>query len=115
MFTINGTNITLTRGDTLLAQISIEYDGKPYTPVAGDSIRIAVKHPELNEDRTEFVDPEPLFTRDIPTETLLMRLEPEDTKSLGFGKYAYDIQITFADGRIDTFISGVLTLTKEVD
>lgn len=115
MFSINGTNITMTRGDTLLAQLSLEYDGTPYTPTGGDTIRIAVKHPELNKDRTEFVDTEPLFTRNIPTDTLLMRIEPEDTKPLGFGKYAYDIEITFADGRVDTFISGVLTLTKEVD
>lgn len=113
--TAKGVDITLTRGDTLLAQIGVMYDGQPYVPVQGDHLRIAVKHPQLNDDRTEYVDQEPLILREIPWDTLLLRLEPTDTKPLGFGKYDYDIQITFADGRVDTFINGTLTLTKEVD
>lgn len=115
MFRIDGTAITLTRGDTLLAQLSIEYDGEPYVPMEGDSLRIAVKHQELNDARTDYRDKEPLIKKNIPVGTLLMRLDPEDTKPLGFGKYAYDVEITFASGRVDTFIFGTLTLTKEVD
>lgn len=47
---------------------------------------------------------------------MLLVLEPEDTKTLPFGKYVYDIQITYADGKVDTFITkGRLRLTEEVD
>lgn len=115
MFSINGTTITLTRGDTLVAQIEIKRNDETYTPVEGDSLRIAVKHPELNADKTDYLDAEPLIDKEIPIETQVLRLESSDTKNLGFGKYAYDIQITFADGWVDTFISGILILTKEVD
>ena len=54
--------------------------------------------------------------KDIPSDTMLLVLEPEDTKTLPFGKYVYDIQITYADGKVDTFITkGRLRLTEEVD
>ena len=40
----------------------------------------------------------------------------EDTKNLDFGTYVYDLQITFADGTVDTFISkSILKLEEEVD
>ena len=114
MFSINGTFITLTRGDTLLTEVAMEYDGQPYTPKEGETVRMAVKHPNLNDDGTDYADEEPLIVKNIPIDTMILELEPSDTKPLGFGKYAYDIEITFADGRVDTFISGVLNLTKEV-
>lgn len=40
---INGTTISLTRGDTLLLTIKLTKDGKPYTPQDGDKIRFALK------------------------------------------------------------------------
>ena len=45
------------------------------------------------------MDEKPLVVKDIPSDTMLLVLEPEDTKTLPFGKYVYDIQITYADGR----------------
>ena len=109
----------MTRGDTLIAEVNItkKEDGEPYTPEEGDSVRFALKHSTLNRTKTEFVDEEPLILRDIPIDTMILELYPEDTKSLGFGKnYVYDIQLTFADGRVDTFITEApFELTKEVD
>lgn len=113
--TIKGTSITLTRGDTLRVKINITLDGEEYTPVNGDTIRFAVKHPVLNSKQTEYKDTTPLILKDIPYDTLILELEPSDTKSLGFGTYVYDIQITFADGSVDTFITqAVFKLTPEV-
>ena len=46
---------------------------------------------------------------------MILELEPNDTKTLDFGSYVYDVQITFADGRVDTFITeAVFKLTPEV-
>lgn len=112
---IEDNRITMTRGDTLRLQITMGRDGEAYVPTEGDVIRFAVKHPTLNDSKTEYVDPEPLLMKTIPTDTLMLELESEDTKPLGFGRYDYDIQITFADGTVDTFISGSLKLTKEVE
>ena len=115
MVSVDGNKITMTRGDTLRLKVGIVVDGEEYTPELYDSIRFALKHSKLNATKTEYTDAEPLVLKDIPNDTLILELEPDDTKSLGFGKYDYDVQITFADGTVDTFISDTLKLTKEVD
>lgn len=115
MFKINGTNITLTRGDTFIASIEITRNGETYTPVEGDSIRFAMKRMAMDAGRTKYIDEDPLVMKAIPYDSLILRLESDDTKEFDFGIYAYDIQITFEDGAVDTFINGRLTLAAEVD
>ena len=59
MVTINGTSISVTRGDTLDITIEILYpDGSPYTVLAGDAIRFALKQ--------KYTDAEPLICKEIP-------------------------------------------------
>lgn len=106
---INGTTIRMTRGDTLKAVIGIKNpDGSDYTPIEGDSIRFAVK--EYYSQRS------PIIVKTIPTDTMLLWLEPEDTKTLRMPqKYVYDIELTHANGDVDTFISRAeLNITEEV-
>lgn len=107
-YSISGTTITLTRGDTLIAQISItDSEDNPYIPVEGDSVRFAMK--------SDYSDVNPLIEKDIPIDTLKLVLEPEDTKKLPFGTYVYDIQLTKSTGEVDTFITkSKLKLTEEV-
>ena len=112
---ISGTSITLTRGDTLRVKINISLNGEPYTPTNGDAVRFALKRPALNAKKTDYKDIQPLILKNIPTNTMILELEPNDTKTLDFGSYVYDVQITFADGRVDTFITeAVFKLTPEV-
>lgn len=108
-YSIKDNLITLTRGDTLIAHIEITNpDGSPYTPVEGDSVRFAMK--------SKVTDTEPLLLIDIPIDTMDLKINPEDTKSLPFGKYIYDLQLTKANGDVDTFITmSSLRLTEEVD
>ena len=108
MQTINGKYITLTKGDTLMATVMItSADGTIYTPEDGDSVRFAMKQ--------NYEDSDVLVVRDIPMDTLLLKLEPSDTSALEPGNYVYDIQLTHANGDIDTFIDkGTLKLTEEV-
>lgn len=115
MVSVEGNKITMTRGDTLRVKVGITIDDEPYTPELLDVVRFALKHSDLNPQKTEYKDAEPLITKTIPNETMILELEPSDTKSLGFGKYDYDVQITFEDGSVSTFISDTLKLTKEVD
>lgn len=108
--------ITLTRGDTLRVKVDILKDDEEYTPVDGDVVRFALKHPDLLNDKSDYQDTTPLILKTIPNDTLILTLDPTDTKSLGFGEYVYDIQITFSDGTVDTFITAAkFTLTEEVD
>jgi len=79
---IKGTSITLTRGDTLRVKINILLDGEEYTPSSGDSIRFALKHPIMNSKKTAYKDTEPLLIKQIPYDTLILQLDPADTKAL---------------------------------
>lgn len=114
---ISGNKITLTRGDTLRLNVEIMKDGEAYKPVAGDSVRFALKRKDMvrSDGYSEFADETPLILKEVPIDTMILTIEPSDTKDLGFGKYAYDIEITFADGTVDTFIANAeLSLTAEV-
>ena len=109
-YTIKKTTIFLTRGDTFKAQLSlVDREGNPYEPQPGDAIRFACKKDYSDPDT------EVLIVKVVPTDTLILELEPEDTKELPFGNYVYDIQLTTAAGEVDTFITkGTLTITEEV-
>lgn len=109
-FKVTGNNtIYLTRGDTFKATISIANpDGTLYEPIEGDTIRFALKK-DINDTLC-------IIKKDIPIDTLLLEIEPDDTKNLEFGNYIYDIQLTKANGDVDTFITASkFKITKEVD
>lgn len=115
MVDIDGTTITMTRGDTLVVLVSMYRGETAYTPAEGDSISFALKRPAMTPNRGSFLDAEPLITKAIPNDTLQLRLDPADTKTLAFGEYVYDIEITFADESVDTFIADAkLVLAREV-
>ena len=111
MVNISGTTITITRGDTLDALVEIFLpDGSLYPVQAGDAIRFALKQ--------KYRDREPLLRKEIPHDTMNLRLESEETKLLRAGgvPYVYDIEITMEDGTVDTFIERAkLIVTEEVD
>lgn len=117
MFTINDNAITITRGDSGIAEITLTTsDGEQYVPQEGDSIRFAVKSNKFTPKMTEFVDAEPLIEKSIPITDLNLRIHPNDTKDLPFGSYLYDLEITFSDGYVDTFINcAPFRITPEVD
>ena len=115
MFSIDGTKIELVRGDTLILSLSIKQGEEDYIPNEGDTIRFALKRAMMKSDKTAYLDNEPLIEKIIPNDTLILRLDTEDTAELPFGRYAYDISITMASGIVDTFISDVLILKPEVD
>lgn len=115
MFKVKGNEITLIRGDTLLLQVNIKEGDSDYTPQEGDVIRFALKRAIMKGDQSDYLDKEPLIITTIPNDTLLLRLNPQDTANLPFGKYHYDVEITMTDGFVDTFLSGTLVLKPEVD
>lgn len=108
--------IKLTRGDSLSVKIDLYNSaGEVYTPEEGDRIRFALKRSDIRNDRKGFKDEDPLIEKSIPIDTLTLELAPTDTKSLAFITYAYDIEMTFANGRVDTFVQNAkFTIMPEV-
>ena len=103
-------HIIMTRGDTAKIHVGIEYrdNGEPYVPAEGDIVRFSVKK--------NLTDKSPVITKDVPISSLLLTINPEDTKTLPFGVYRYDIQLIKANGDTDTFIENrAFELTWEVN
>lgn len=114
MIKVSGTKIQMTRGDTLRVLVNLTQDGEPYEPQSGDSVRFAMRLAGLNAAGTEYSNPI-CVDKPIPTDTMVLELEPSDTAELGFGQYVYDVEVTFDDGSIDTPIaSASLKITPEV-
>lgn len=118
---IEDTKIFLTRGDTFKSTVSMCYKNEgtgeltPYTPQAGDVVRFAMKGDKMTPGNQDYVDKTPLILKVIPNDTLLLKIDPSDTKNLKFGNYKYDIEITFANGDVCTFIEDAdFILTREV-
>lgn len=108
MVSINGTTITMTRGDTLKVKLTLaNADGTEYTPATGDVIKVGVK--------ADYSDTNCAIEKTVPNDTLILHIAPSDTNTLDFGSYVWDAQITFANGDVNTFITkGKLKITEEV-
>ena len=79
--------ISLTRGDTLRVQLELKTDEGVYTPVEGDVIRFSMKK--------SYGSNVVLIHKEIPLDTMVLTISPTDTKSLDFGDYVYDMEITY--------------------
>ena len=87
--------ITLTRGDS--AEIAVSLTDNldiPYEMQEGDTLTLSVKR--------QIGDEEYLLQKTIDTDTF--KLEPDDTNSLLFGRYIYDIELTTNSGKVHTVI-----------
>lgn len=114
MYTVSGNQISLTRGDSFYSRVTMKRGDMTYVPQTGDTIRFALKSAQMN-DKGEYKDTDPLILKTIPNDTLMLHLAPADTKQLPFGQYVYDVEITFANGDVDTFIAEApFILTGEV-
>ncbi len=108
-YSVSGNKITMTRGDTAKISVAIKYKstGEVYEPQSGDTIKFSVK--KYLQDKT------PVFEKTVPISTMVLSIEPDDTKRLPFGPYYFDAQLTYANGDVDTFIqNGVLVISHEV-
>lgn len=111
MFTIEAGNIIkVTRGDTLPLAVSLKKGDTEYTPVSGDSIRFALSTGYKGQNNYQLI-----LTKEIPTDTLSFVLSAEETQSLTNPRYNYDVQITYADGDVETITSSVMLMLEEVE
>lgn len=110
MINVNNNTISMTRGDTLILSLDLTKDGEMFTPSANDYIRFAMSKRYKSEKKYELI-----LVKQIPNDSLVLQLDPEDTDELDYGTYNYDIEITYANGDVDTFILDQISITKEVE
>lgn len=100
----DGPVISLTRGD--YASFTIEMkdaSGEPYVLQEGDEVYFTVKRSTKDEE---------YLIQKTGTEIEIL---PADTEEFAYGTYKYDVQLSPADGKIDTFIGpSDFIITEEV-
>ena len=111
MFSIDGSTISLTRGDTLCLNITLYRNGEEeeYVPASTDTIQFALK--KNSNDNTW------LILKEVHPDSqsrIILELVPADTKPLSFGTYRYDIALIDEHGRTYTFQLGDFKITEEV-
>ena len=109
MVTVVNNTIKLVRGDTVEVPVTIRLrNGEEYVPSEGDVIRFALKE--------SYGDNVPVLIRKVlPNDTLILRLESCETEELTARKpYVYDMELTAANGYVDTFIRGMFIVLEEV-
>lgn len=105
MFEIRNNKIRITRGDTGIFVIDIldRITDLPYNPESDDKVRFTVKKSQYRN--------QPLIYK----EGTQIMLDPIDTLSLPYGKYLYDVEITLANGMVQTIIEpNEFEVTSEV-
>lgn len=107
---IQGTNISFTRGDSKSIVVKCKENNVDVPFKEGDTIYFTVKESIYTERK---------ILQKIITEfdegKAIIKIEPDDTKSLKFKKYVYDIQLTRVNGRVITIIKpSDLSITGEV-
>lgn len=108
-FSVSGTKITMTRGDTARFNVAIKYqaNGVTYHPAETDRIRFSVKK--------YLSDKSPIIVKEVPVLSMILVIDPQDTENLSFGIYHYDMELVKENGDTETFITdSVLELTSEV-
>lgn len=104
---IKGSVISLTRGDSLILNLSISRNCEEYIPSKNDVVRFALKK--------SITDSTPLILKEANLSNMTIRLEPSDTKNLNTGTYIYDVELTTSEGYVDTFIGpSKFIITDEV-
>lgn len=89
-------NITLTRGDSASIAVDLKNpDGSEYTLQTGDVLLFTVKYNCITEDI--------IIQKDISSDGVI-NLNPADTNDLLYDVYFYDVQLTRANGAVNTVI-----------
>ena len=101
MFTITGTKIYLTRGDSADISVTLtNMDGTPYELQPGDTVYFRMKQKVTNEESQILIEK----TAYISQDEIVISLDEPDTMELPFGKYHYEIELVTDDGRHYTVV-----------
>ena len=97
MLKVSRNKIKLTRGDTAYLKIELtDENGNTFEPAEGDKVYFRLKKSALSSTL--------LLEKEVYTDTGTLELKPEDTASLDFGSYRYEIELVTEAGEHFTVI-----------
>lgn len=95
MLNCQNNTITMTRGDTAVLKLDIiDEQGMPYVPTDGDVVLFTLKRSVL--------DKSVVFQKSMVDGKIT--IHPQDTASLDYGQYVYDVELTQGSGFVATVI-----------
>ncbi|MEG1562282.1 MAG: hypothetical protein RR365_00895 [Bacteroides sp.] len=111
MLKISNGNIIMVRGDTARFSISIycpDSSKTKYVLKDGDKVVFTVRRLPKKGITDDFIFQKVFVNNQIA-------IDPYDTATLDYGDYIFDVELTFANGDVNTIIEKhVLTLKEEV-
>lgn len=108
---VNGQNLSMTRGDSETITVALYDLNETQVPFnTGDTVYFTIKsHPSQTEKILQKIIT--IFN----SGSAIIEIVPNDTKSLPFRKYIYDIQLTRADTTVTTIIpTSIFEILEEV-
>ena len=111
---VNGTDLSMVRGDSEQITVSARLNDAQGTPVPfanGDVVYFTVKT-NTNTAQKSLQKEVRVFDEEGKAD---IQINPDDTKNLECRTYQYDVQVTWANGEVTTIIKpSKFTLTPEV-
>lgn len=103
-------DIELVRGDSLILTLNMSRQDETYSPEQGDQMIFTLRknYKGLTNDAILLQKTVDLY------DSIILEIEPEDTESLEYGSYKYDMEFDSYDGKVDTVMQGTFKLAKEV-
>ncbi len=113
MFTIEDNNIYLTRGDTADITLTItQLDGSDYEVQEGDTLIFRMKKYATKEASEVLIEKTAL----VSDGEITFSLVPEDTLTLAFGEYRYEVElVTDADDHYTVIADTEFEVGKELE
>lgn len=113
MFTIEDNRIYLTRGDTADISLTItQLDGSEYEVQEGDTLIFRMKKYATKESSEVLIEKTALVSEGEITFSLM----PEDTLTLAFGEYRYEVElVTDADDHYTVIADMEFEVGKELE
>lgn len=100
-------------GDTLAMVFAWKDSSGVLTNLAGYSAKMDIKVDTDSPSLLTLTDAGSITLGGTPN-NLIVELTPTQTKQLGTGSFVYDIEITNSLGKVNTLVSGKITLKQSV-
>lgn len=102
--------IEMTRGDSLILNLDLTQDGEEIEWEDEDVITFALS--VSFKGKSDYIL---LLQKEISKETQLLELTPEETQDLVYNyDYNFQVKAQYSDGRVYTFIEGILRVKGEI-